>query len=156
MRTALDLTGLGIGATSAVVVATQGHYDDLALEAALATGAGYIGLVAAEKRAAGTLALLRARGCSDEQLSRVVAPAGLDLGPVDNAEIAVAILADLVARRTAGQLNPVVAAPARRDAIDPVCGMTVMIDDAKYHLEVDGVDYYFCAPGCLAAFRDDH
>ena len=44
------------------MVATQGHYDDLALEAALATDAGYIGLVATEKRATATLALLRARG----------------------------------------------------------------------------------------------
>jgi len=155
VRTSLDLSGLGIGSASAVIVATQGHYDDLALEAAFATDAGYIGLVAAEKRASATLSLMGARGFGDEQLGRVVAPAGLDLGAVDNAEIAVAILADLVARRTAGQLIPGVESPARRDAIDPICGMTVMIDNAKYHLEVDGLDYYFCAPGCLAAFRAD-
>ena len=39
VRTSLDLTGLGIGRASAIVVATQGHYDDLALEAAFATSA---------------------------------------------------------------------------------------------------------------------
>ena len=46
VRTTLDLDGLGIGPSTAIVVATQGHYDDLALEAALATDAGYIGVVA--------------------------------------------------------------------------------------------------------------
>ena len=59
MRTTLDLDGLGIGRSTAVVVATQGHYDELALEAALATDAGYIGLVSSAKRAASTFDLLR-------------------------------------------------------------------------------------------------
>jgi xanthine dehydrogenase accessory factor len=153
VRTSLDLSSLGVGPASAVVVATQGHYDDLALEAALATDAGYIGVVAAGKRAAATLELLRARGYGDEQLCRVTAPAGLDLGPVDNAEIAVAVLADLVARRTAGQLTAAPPPSADRYAIDPVCGMSVRVDDAKYHGRFEGVDYYFCAAGCLAAFR---
>jgi xanthine dehydrogenase accessory factor len=102
VRTTLDLDGLGIGAASAIVVATQGHYDDRALEGALATDAGYVGLVASAKRAASTLQVLRGRGVADDQLARVTAPAGLDLGAIDNAEIAVAILADLVARRAAG------------------------------------------------------
>src|SRR5262249_11304848 len=79
VRTSLDLSDLGIGRGSAIVVATQGHYDDLALEAALSTGAGYVGLVAAGKRAAATLSLLRDRGFDETQLSRIVAPAGLDL-----------------------------------------------------------------------------
>jgi xanthine dehydrogenase accessory factor len=153
VRTTLDLTGLGINASSAIVVATQGHYDDLALEAALATDAGYIGLVAAEKRAATTLELLRGRGFSDEQLLRVTAPAGLDLGHVENPEIAIAVLAELVARRAAGQLTAAPAPLAHDDAIDPVCGMTVTIAGAKYHFTRDGADYYFCSPGCLEAFR---
>jgi xanthine dehydrogenase accessory factor len=110
-------------------------------------------VVAAGKRAAATLELLRARGFGDEQLCRVTAPAGLDLGPVDNAEIAVAVLADLVARRTAGQLTAAPPPSADRYAIDPVCGMSVRVDDAKYHGRFEGVDYYFCAAGCLAAFR---
>jgi xanthine dehydrogenase accessory factor len=156
VRTSLDLSDLGIGRGSAIVVATQGHYDDLALEAALATGAGYIGLVAAGKRAAATLSLLGARGFGEDQLCRVVAPAGLDLGPVENAEIAVAVLADLVARRTAGQFNAATPAPADRHAIDPVCGMTVALDDTKYHFAYQGVVYYFCAASCLAAFEAEH
>lgn len=153
VRTSLDLSGLGIGGGSAVVVATQGHYDDLALEAALATGAGYIGLVATEKRATSTLEMLRASGVTDDQLVRVTAPAGLDLGHIDNAEIAVAVLAELVARRAAGELAGVVTAPPPETAVDPVCGMTVVIADAKHRAEREGVAYFFCSAACLHSFR---
>ncbi|HEU5308180.1 MAG TPA: XdhC family protein [Acidimicrobiia bacterium] len=152
VRTTLDLTGLGIGPSSAIVVATQGHYDDLALRAALDTDAGYIGVVAAEKRASSLLELLRGQGVGDDALARVHAPAGLDLGPVDNAEIAVAVLADLVARRAAGQLRGA-ATTAPREAVDPVCGMTVFVDTARYHTVHDGSDYWFCASACLHAFE---
>jgi xanthine dehydrogenase accessory factor len=158
VRTTLDLTEesrLGIGSASAVVIATQGHYDDLALEAALATGAGYIGLVATEKRAAATVARLRDRGFGEEQLVRVVAPAGLDLGRIDNSEIAVAVLADLVARRAAGQLAGTTAVRDQASAIDPICAMTVAVDDAKYSVVHKGTDYYFCSPGCLSTFESD-
>jgi xanthine dehydrogenase accessory factor len=158
VRTVLDLSeasGIGIGRASAIVVATQGHYDDLALEAALATDAGYVGLVATEKRAAATVALLRNRGFDDEQLVRVAAPAGLDLGRIDNAEIAVAVLADLVARRAAGQLAGTVEVRARATAVDPVCGMTVAAEHPRYHLAYDGAHYSFCSAGCLAAFQSD-
>ena len=157
VRAKLDLSDLGIDGASAVVVATQGHYDDLALEAALVHEPGYIGLVASEKRAAAVLDHLASRGVPGTATARVQAPAGLDLGAVANAEIAVAVMADLVARRARGDLvatgsGPV---PPRTEAIDPVCGMTVLVDDAKYHTVHDGDDYWFCAPGCLRAFTSD-
>ncbi len=157
VRTKLDLSDLVIDGATAVVVATQGHYDDLALEAALASDAGYVGLVASGKRAATVLDHLGSRGVSAAELDRVQAPAGLDLGAVANAEIAVAVMADLVARRARGELmatgsGPV---PPRAEAVDPVCGMTVLVDDAKYHTVHDGADYWFCAPGCKRAFESD-
>ena len=157
VRTKLDLLGLGIDGATAVVVATQGHYDDLALEAALACDAGYVGLIASDRRATTVLDHLRSRGLTTDDLDRVHAPAGLDLGAVANAEIAVAVMADLVARRARGELvatgsDPT---PLRVEATDPVCGMTVLVDDAKYHTVHDGTDYWFCAPGCLRAFTAD-
>ena len=69
------------------------------------TPAGYVGLVASRKRSASTLGYLRDRGVSEADLSRVQAPAGLDLGATDQREIAVAILAELVARRARGELR---------------------------------------------------
>jgi len=157
VRTKLDLSGLGIDAATAVVVATQGHYDDLALEAALACDPGYVGLIASDRRAATVLDHLRSRDVAAAGLDRVHAPAGLDLGAVANAEIAVAVMADLVARRARGELvtGGPSETPPRVEAIDPVCGMTVLVDDAKYHAVHDGNDYWFCAPGCLRAFSSD-
>jgi xanthine dehydrogenase accessory factor len=155
VRTSIDLSGLAIGPSTAIVVATQGHYDDLALRAALATEAGYVGLVAAEKRASAVVEALRDEGTSDAQLSRVHAPAGLDLGAVDNAEIGVAVLADLVARRAAGQFRAPAPNPPVAGAVDPVCGMVVDIADAKYHAVRDGRDYWFCTSGCQRAFERD-
>ena len=157
VRTKLDLTGLGIDGATAVVVATQGHYDDLALEAALALDTGYVGLVASPKRAAAVIDHLADRGVPRSETDRVQAPAGLDLGPVANAEIAVAVMADLVARRARGELTATGPGPTppRAEATDPVCGMTVLVDDAKYHTVHDGNDYWFCASGCQRAFKSD-
>ena len=154
--TTLDLDRANVNERSIVVVATQGHYDEAALEAALATPAPYVGLVASRKRAASVLGYLRDRGVSDEQLSRVHAPAGVDLGKVAHEEIAVAILAELVRERAAGALAA--APPAeiqRHEALDPVCGMTVDVADAKYSSAFDGATYYFCSAGCLQRFEED-
>ena len=62
---------------------------------------GYVGLVASARRAASVLAALRERGACEEALARVRSPAGLDLGPSPQEEIAVAVLAELVAWRHA-------------------------------------------------------
>jgi YHS domain-containing protein len=78
----------------------------------------------------------------------------LDLGAVTNAEIAVAVLADLVARRASGAFGAVVADTTRHEAIDPVCGMTVDIEKARYTSEYQGVPYWFCAAGCQRRFEE--
>jgi xanthine dehydrogenase accessory factor len=83
----------------AVVVASMGRGDDEALATALATGAHYVGLVASARRARSVLATLREAGVREESLARVHSPAGLDLGASTQEEIAVAILAQLVAWR---------------------------------------------------------
>src|SRR5438477_300128 len=73
----------------AVVVATMGHGDEDALASALAAGVGYVGLVASARRAASVVAELRARGIDEELLVHVRSPAGLDLRPSTQEEIAV-------------------------------------------------------------------
>ena len=40
-------------------------------------------------------------------------------------------------------------------AIDPVCGMQVVIKDAQHTAEHEGTTYYFCAKGCKLDFEDD-
>jgi xanthine dehydrogenase accessory factor len=134
----------------AVVVASMGRVDEEAIAAALAAGAGYVGLVASSKRATSVLAELRASGVDEESLARVRSPAGLDLGPSSQEEIAVAILAELVAWRHTRGPSP---AELVEEAIDPVCGMTVAVVGAKETLVVDGVTYYFCGAHCRKKFE---
>ena len=143
------------GAGAFVVVATQGHFDEPALEAALAGPAAYIGLVASEKRASAVLAWLRERGAADEALARVHAPAGLDLGPTSHEEIAVSVLAELVAFKAAGGGRRAAPAALPPQAVDPVCGMSVDPASARFAAAYEGGQVYFCAAGCQSAFESD-
>jgi xanthine dehydrogenase accessory factor len=106
----------------AVVVATMGHGDEDALAAALEAGTGYVGLVAR-----------------------------LDLGPSTQAEIAVAVLAELVAWRHTRTVVPSVPDVA----VDPVCGMEVAVGAAKETTVHEGATYYFCGAGCRSRFEAD-
>lgn len=137
----------------AVVVATQGHDDESALVAALAAGAPYVGLVASRRRADGLRRYLTDHGWGADDLARLRSPAGLDLGRTEHREIAVAILAELVALRARGELTRTVPAPAPPEtAIDPVCGMTVDVTPTALQTEHDGRIWYFCGRGCLETF----
>jgi len=140
-------TDLAAGA-DAVVVATMGRGDAEALESALATPAGYVGLVASARRAGVELATLRERGLDEETIARVRSPAGLDLGPLTQPEIAVAVLAELVAWRH--HRGPLGELPV--EAVDPVCGMTVAIGADTTAAEHAGATYWFCCPGCRGRF----
>jgi xanthine dehydrogenase accessory factor len=150
-----DLAAAGVGPGSYVVVATQGHYDEEALEQALATEAVYVGLVASRKRAETVLGYLRQRGVPEQDLARVHAPAGLDLGHLPPEEIAVAIAGEIVRLRAEGALRPAApaAAEAPATAVDPVCGMTVDVATSRHRLERDGEVVHFCCAGCLAAYE---
>jgi xanthine dehydrogenase accessory factor len=151
--------GLEADERSVVVVATQGHFDEEALEQALETPAVYVGLVASRRRADAVKAYLRDRGASEDQLKRIHAPAGLDLGHVGPEEIAVAVLAELVQLKATGKLLPqtVTAPPPSEvhEAVDPVCGMTVMVATARHLATYEGRTYYFCSPGCRVRFERD-
>lgn len=156
----LDLGRADVGAASYVVVATLGRYDEEALEAALGTPAAYVALVGSRKRAAAVLETLRASGVPEEDLERVRAPAGLDLGPIRHEEIGIAILAEIVklrAQRHAVEAagEPASARSSEGVAIDPVCGMSVEIGAARYTTERDGRIWYFCCDGCRRRFESE-
>jgi xanthine dehydrogenase accessory factor len=139
------------GSADAIVVATMGRGDEDALQIALEAGTGYVGLVASSRRAAAVLAALGERGLAEDALARVRSPAGLDLGPSTQEEIAVAILAELVAWRHTRRDT---AAPLG-EAVDPVCGMTVSIAGAAATHVHEGVTYHFCCSGCRGRFARD-
>jgi xanthine dehydrogenase accessory factor len=87
---------------AAVVVASLGRGEEPALEAALRAEVPYVGLVASPKRGSAVLASL---DVTAEERERVHSPAGLDLGGRSAPEIALSILAEIVALRTKTNTN---------------------------------------------------
>lgn len=146
----------------AVVVASQGHYDEEALEVVLRSGTTYVGLVASRQRAATVRGFLQDRHVPG--VERLRSPVGLDLGARTPQEVALSILADIVRDRALRSPLPEMAgldaagpSPSEPVAsatfgIDPVCGMRVEMAAARHTAEVAGVTYYFCCPHCRAHF----
>jgi xanthine dehydrogenase accessory factor len=104
---------------------------------------------------------LRDCGLTDEQLARLKVPAGLDLGAVAPEEIALSIMAEILQVRRSRPL-PVAAAEeiavvstGPKEAIDPVCHMTVEIATARYTSVYNDETYYFCAAGCKKSFEKE-
>lgn len=137
---------------AAVIVASHGRAEEPALEAALRAGVAYVGLVASSARGAAVVASLDV----DESLrSRVHTPAGLEIGALTAPEIALAILAELVAERSSARPAAASPAPTPEAYLDPVCGMTVAASVATPQLTHQGVTVYFCGQGCRSAFAGD-
>jgi xanthine dehydrogenase accessory factor len=140
---------------AAAVVASQGHYDEEALEAILKAGVPYVGLVASRKRGAAVRSLLEAGGVPG--VAGIRSPAGLDLGARTAAEVALSILAEIVQTQVQGAraLTPAPSPAAAPSAVDPVCGMTVDVATARLTADVEGTSYYFCCVNCRVAFLQD-
>ena len=124
----------------AAVVASLGHDDEQAVRQAIEAGCQYVGLVASRARGAAVLERLRAEGLEEAALAPVSTPAGVDIGARTHAEIALAIVAELVRVRRSRAVAP----PAPREAVDPVCGMTVQVGVAT---PMAG-EMAFCSEGC--------
>lgn len=134
----------------AVVVASHGADEAAVLEAALQAEVPYIGLVASRRRGTAVVAAL---DVDEAQRARVHTPAGLDIGARTPDEVALSVLAEIVAERSepAHAAGPVAAPPAT--AVDPVCGMSVAAVEASLFLAEAGGRVYFCGPGCRDAYR---
>jgi xanthine dehydrogenase accessory factor len=165
----------------ALVVAAHGRDELEALRAGVEAGLPYVGLVASHTRGAAVLEELRQTGVDPAAVARIETPAGIDIGAFTPGEIALSILARVVAvhRRAKrsgadaglprGDLGGHVAAmvgppgyvtpasavppPAPQTAVDPTCGMTVVIDADTPRAERNGESFYFCSDGCRRAFE---
>ncbi|RAJ59994.1 xanthine dehydrogenase accessory factor [Streptomyces sp. Amel2xB2] len=148
---------------SAVVVATHGRDEEETIRAALDAGVRYVALVASPRRGG---AVLEGMGLTPEEARRVSTPAGFDIGARTAPEVALSILAEMVAALRAdereahgtpahgtsgasGVSSPADPQPeAPRQESDPVCGMTVTVMPDTPRLTVDGTDVFFCGTGC--------
>jgi xanthine dehydrogenase accessory factor len=140
---------------AATVVASHGIDEEAALARALEAGVGYVGLVASKRRGH---AVREALDVPEALRALVHTPAGLDVGARTPGEIAVSILAEIVAQRTAGAPGRTAPRPeaAPAAARDPVCGMEVVASDATLHLDAGGERLWFCSEGCRSAYADRH
>ena len=139
----------------AVVIAAHGRDELRALRRALEADLPYVGLVASRVRGEAVRGELRAEGLDADRLET---PAGLDIGARTPEEIALAILARIVAVRRGEQrvaVRVVAPEPAVATAVDPVCGMAVAAVEDAPHVEHDGRTVYFCCDGCRATFEQD-
>src|SRR5712691_983689 len=97
-------TAVGNGRGVSVCIVTRGHSEDeQCLRAVLSSSdPDYVGLIGSKRRTRIVLERLRKGGISDEQLEKVHAPIGLDIGAVTPEEVALAIIAEIVAVRRGG------------------------------------------------------
>ncbi len=164
------------GAKLFAVVATMGRWDEQAVQQLVAAKPDYLGVVASPKRMRGVRRVLGEDGVGHDEVARVRGPAGLDIGAESPEEVAVSILAEIVAEgagrqraddaaapvRAASRAAPAAPETSREDkaapageaerATDPVCGMTVAADGSRPSSTHEGRTVYFCCPGCRARF----
>jgi len=95
---------VGNGHGVCVAIVTRGHSEDeQCLRAVMTVDADYVGLIGSKRRTNIVLARLRDSGAKEERLARVHAPVGLDIGAVTPEEVALAIMAEIVAVRRGGK-----------------------------------------------------
>lgn len=97
-----------------IVIATQGKDDRVALKAALSSNAAHIAMIASAKKIAGLKASLEKAGIEPEQLDRIHSPAGIEIGAVTPAEIALSVLADLVQVRRSNTGEKIIPQPSEK------------------------------------------
>jgi xanthine dehydrogenase accessory factor len=101
-----ELEAVPMTKDSSVVLITTDHIsDEAALRYSLTTPAQYIGMIGSRRKCRMIVSHLRADGCTEDNLARVYAPIGLDLGGPSPEEIAVAILAEVIAVRRGAKIS---------------------------------------------------
>jgi xanthine dehydrogenase accessory factor len=150
----LDDTGSDERAQLVAVVASQGHYDEAALAPLLAAEPAFVGLLASRRRAAAVKETLAQQGVAPERLASLQAPVGLDIGARTPGDVAISIVAQIVAAAPRPQRAE--ADGEQATAFDPVCGMEVDVETALHRIEHAGRTHVFCCAGCRASFAAEH
>ena len=102
---ALDFSLLPASSERYCVVASRGQFDEEAVQQAVLAGFSYIALVANKKRAQEVIRSLGAQSIPAAKLAAVRAPAGLPIGAESAEEIALSIMAEIVAVRSGSRRN---------------------------------------------------
>ena len=98
---------VGNGRGVSVAVVTRGHNEDeQCMRIAVESNPDYLGLIGSKRRTSIVIERLRDAGVSDEKLGKIHAPIGLDIGAISPEEVALAIMAEIVADRRGGSGAP--------------------------------------------------
>jgi xanthine dehydrogenase accessory factor len=98
---------IGNGRGVSVAIVTRGHkQDEDCLRAAITKSPDYVGMIGSKRRTNFVLDKLREEGADENELKKVRAPIGLDIGAVSPEEVALAILAEIVGERRGGKGAP--------------------------------------------------
>ena len=156
---------------SYIIVTTRGENDDLVVRKAMETQAGYIGFVASAKKAEDLRAKLSNEGLSEDDISRLRSPVGLDINAKLASEVAISILAEVIDDFRDGRVStskgkeeaqPEATTPVEATAgdafaeeyyINPVCQVPVSRKNPKHIIEYKGELVYFCCDGCKVSFE---
>ena len=167
----IDFSSFKNLSNSYIIVTTRGENDDLAVKKALETRAGYIGFVASAKKAEDIRAKLSNEGLSENDISRLRSPVGLDINAKLASEVAISILAEVIddfrngresATKGKQEAASEAAVPEESTAgdafaeeyyINPVCQVPVSRKNPKHIIEYKGELVYFCCDGCKVSFE---
>ena len=156
---------------SYIIVTTRGENDDLVVRKAMETRAGYVGFVASAKKAEDLRAKLSNEGLSEDDISRLRSPVGLDINAKLASEVAISILAEVIDDFRDGRVStskgkeeaqPEATTPVESTAgdtfaeeyyINPVCQVPVSRKNPKHIIEYKGELVYFCCDGCKVSFE---
>ena len=149
-----------------VITSHQDGVDAPTIQSALTAGTAYVGAMGSRRTQTRRREWLLGAGVTEQALEALHAPIGLDIGADQPAEIALSILARIIAVRNGG------AAPVHRGgdpadaggqasgspglAIDPICGMTVAAVAGTPSLTRDGETIYFCCDRCKSKYEAQH
>ena len=151
-----------------IIVTTQGEDDELSVKKALETTAKYVGFVASAKKSDDVKAYLLTAGISEDRINQLRSPVGLDINAKLASEVAVSILAQVIAdfrkantgygsrcetEEMATSEEPVNEKFAEDYYINPVCGVPVSKKNPKHIIEYNNEKVYFCCDGCKVSFE---
>jgi xanthine dehydrogenase accessory factor len=151
----------------------MGNGDEEGLEAVVGTSPKYLGLVASKEKAKSLFQYLRDKGTPAEHLDSIKCPAGLELGAETLPEIALSVIAEItrlrrtVSEHVSGHVSEQAAVKSEQpvslpiilgevsltEGIDPVCGMSVATENARYKTVLKDNIFYFCCLRCKEAFE---
>jgi len=97
---------LPVTSSSYLIIVTRGHRDDMrVLRWAAATPARYVAMIGSKRKVISVVKELEKEGLTREQLSRIYAPMGLEIGAISPEEIAISVAAEMIAVRRGPQSN---------------------------------------------------